>query len=157
MAGRGLRCPNWTRMSQIPDPNMDPKGVKYPYLQAEPLPPNRHQTNRKYCSKFYYQQKVGLSVCSTLWLNKPRLLVLRVALVPCSQGWQAPHSSSFPWFGKKRVSLADTSERQSAVGSELRTLLSRTKPQRTLPGHSSSRLWVPSFSSEVVRFRRAII
>ena len=49
---------------------MDPKGVKYPYLQAEPLPPNRHQTNRKYWSKFYYQQKVGLSVCSTLWLNK---------------------------------------------------------------------------------------
>ena len=152
MAGRGLRCPNRTRMSQIPDPNMDPKGVKYPYLQAEPLPPNRHQTNRKYCSKFYYQQKVGLSVCSTLWLNKPRLLVLRVALVPCSQGWQAPHSSSFPWFGKKRVSLADTSERQSAVGSGLRTLLSLNHTPENSSWTQQQQALGPSSSSEVVRF-----
>ena len=32
MAGRGLRCPNRPRMSQIPGSNMDPKGVKYPYF-----------------------------------------------------------------------------------------------------------------------------
>ena len=53
---------------------MDPKGVKYPYLQAEPLPQIVDQTNLRYWSKFYYQDKVELSICSTLWLNKLRLL-----------------------------------------------------------------------------------
>ena len=63
MAGQGLRCPNRPRMSQIPDSNMDPKGVKYPYFTGGASAPQSTSNKQdKYCSKFYYQQKVGLSV-----------------------------------------------------------------------------------------------
>ena len=94
MAGRGLRCPNQPRMSQIPDSNMDPKGVKHPYFTGRVSAPQSYikQTGVNIIQVLLSAESWAIRIC-TLWLNKPRLLVLRVALVPCSQGWQAPHSS----------------------------------------------------------------
>ena len=145
MAGRGLRCPNRPRMSQIPGSNMDPKGVKYPYFTGRVSAPQSYikQTGVNIVQALLSAESWAIRVC-TLWLNKPRLLVLRVALVPCSQGWQAPHSSSFPWLGKKRVSLADTLERKSAVGSKLRTLLALNPTPENSSWTQQQQLWVPA-------------
>ena len=63
MAGRGLRCPNRPRMSQILGSNMDPKGVKHPYFTGRVSAPQSYIKQTGYISsKFYCQQKVGLSV-----------------------------------------------------------------------------------------------
>ena len=120
------------------------RGSKVPLIYGRVSAP---QSNIKqmgiYRTSFIISRKVGQSVFAHFWLNEAETpSVEGSAGSLLFRGWPTPHSSSFPWLGK-RASLEDTSER-SAVGSTLRILLSfGPQHQRALPWTRQQQLRVP--------------